>query len=94
MIRDRLGVKPLYYFEYKNSLVFASEIKPLVNLPFFEKKINFKALSSYLSFRYPTEDEELFEKIKRVSPGNIILKGLKNKRRNIGIYLYLIQMKI
>ncbi len=76
LIRDRLGVKPLYYFEYKNSLVFASEIKPLVNLPFFEKKLNFKALSSYLSFRYPTEDEEtFFEKIKRVSPGNIILKG-------------------
>ena len=45
-------------------------------MPFFEKKLNFKALSSYLSFRYPTEDEEtFFDKIKRVTPGKIILKG-------------------
>ena len=60
LIRDRLGIKPLYYYEYKKSLIFSSEINAMVKLPLFRKEINLNAVSSYLSFRYPTEDDKTF----------------------------------
>ena len=60
LIRDRVGIKPLYFFILKNSLFFSSEINSLISNPVFEKKVNLKAISAYLSYRYPTEDEENF----------------------------------
>ena len=73
LIRDRLGIKPLHYFKYKNTLIFASEINSLTSLPIFKKEINFEAISTYLSFRYPTEDESsFFLGIKRLPAGSYI----------------------
>ncbi len=73
LIRDRLGIKPLYYFKHKNSLIFSSEINSLISLPFFKKGVNFKAISSYLSFRYPTEDNEtFFLGVKRLPAGQYL----------------------
>jgi asparagine synthase (glutamine-hydrolysing) len=48
LCRDRLGVKPLYYYHDKNYFVFASEIKSFVCLPFIEKKFNEACLPFYL----------------------------------------------
>ena len=73
LIRDRVGIKPLYYFKYQNSIIFSSEINSLSSIQLFEKKINFNAISTYLSFRYPTEDEEtFFSGLKRVPAGKVI----------------------
>jgi len=73
LVRDRLGIKPLYYFKHDKTIVFSSEINSIISVPFFKKRVNFKAVSSYLSFRYPTEDDEIFFKdLKRVPPGNYI----------------------
>ena len=38
LIRDRVGIKPLYFFILKNSLFFSSEINSLISNPVFEKK--------------------------------------------------------
>ena len=73
LIRDRVGIKPLFFFNYNSTIFFSSEINSLISVPFFKKKVNFKAISSYLSYRYPTEDEENFFKgIKRVTPGSYL----------------------
>jgi len=85
LVRDRLGIKPLYYFKHKNSLVFSSEINSIISVPFFEKKINFKAISSYMSFRYPTEDNDtFFLELKRVPSGSFI--KINSKERLISSY--------
>ena len=49
--RDRYGIKPLYYFKNEKIIMFSSEIKPIINHPNFEKKINFNDLDEYFTFQ-------------------------------------------
>ena len=52
LARDRLGIKPLYYVETRDGLVFASEAKALFQHPDVNPEINLDALDLYLSLRY------------------------------------------
>lgn len=49
MARDRMGEKPLYYYVDKQDIVFASELKPIMNYPVFHKEINEDILVQYFS---------------------------------------------
>ncbi|MBT5021850.1 asparagine synthase (glutamine-hydrolyzing) [Candidatus Woesearchaeota archaeon] len=77
LVRDRLGIKPLFYTRTKNKLIFSSEIKSILIHPDVKKQINYKAISSYLSYRYPINNQTFFENIISVEPGSII--ELNNK---------------
>ena len=73
LARDRMGIKPLYYYIYKNTLIFSSEINSILEGPFFKREPNLKAISSYLSYRYPISDEEtFFLNLKRLPAGKIL----------------------
>lgn len=52
IIRDRMGVKPIYYFHDKNIFAYSSELKSLLLLPFISKNINLNSLSIYLDLMY------------------------------------------
>lgn len=69
LVRDRAGVKPVYYTMFDNKLIFSSEIKGIINMPGFNKKINLQAISSFLSFRQPIGNETLFKGIYILQPG-------------------------
>ena len=80
LIRDRVGIKPLFYCKQDNNLLFSSEIKGIINYPGFKKEINFSAIKSYLAFRYPTNGKNIFFKnISRVDPGTYIEIDIKKK---------------
>ncbi|MDP7238688.1 MAG: asparagine synthetase B, partial [Candidatus Latescibacteria bacterium] len=51
LIRDRLGIKPLYWTRIDGVLFFASEIKAFLAHPGFNREVDLDALSSYLTFR-------------------------------------------
>ena len=69
--RDRFGVKPLYIYQNKNKIVFASEIKALLVLGEVDKTISEENLGSYLAFGTTSNPyENLFEQIKDVVPGH------------------------
>ncbi len=70
LIRDRFGIKPLFYAVSDNSVWFASEIKAIVSLPGFEKKPCLEALHHYFSFDYIPGEITAFEGIKEVRPGH------------------------
>ena len=72
LIRDRFGIKPLYYFKNNDTFIFGSEIKSLLNSNLIEKKPNLDSISSYLSFRYPYGTGTFFESIESVNSGEII----------------------
>lgn len=59
--RDFFGIKPLYYGIFAGRLLFASEIKALLDYPGFVKELNHDALESYLSFQYSVLDETFFK---------------------------------
>ena len=94
LIRDRVGVKPLYYSRFNNTILFSSELKGIINYPGFEKEINFTAIKSYLAFRYPTNGKNIFFKnINRVDPGSYIEIDLLNKNVRERTYWKIPQIK-
>lgn len=72
LIRDRIGKKPLYYYFKNGNLYFASELKPLMASPYFEKKVNEKIISKYLYRQYINAPDSIFENTYKLEPGGIL----------------------
>src|SRR4030043_266932 len=69
LIRDRIGIKPLYYSIHHGRIVFASEIKALLMDPDQKRSLHDEAFYHYLSFLTTPAPQTLFEGIKKLSPG-------------------------
>lgn len=72
LARDRMGIKPLYYWTGDGSFVFASEIKALLAHGPIKAGLNMKVLPEYLVFRHPSRDRTFFSGIRSVEPGHTI----------------------
>ena len=68
IVRDRIGIKPLYYSINKDRLIFASEIKAILMDPTQERKVDEEAFFHYLSFMATPSPNTLFEGIKKLPP--------------------------
>src|SRR6185436_9691641 len=72
--RDRLGVKPLYYFHADDgSLYFGSEIKTLLESGGVKPELNYAGLSDYLANHATSGEETLYHRVKRLLPGHTLL---------------------
>jgi asparagine synthase (glutamine-hydrolysing) len=72
LCRDRYGIKPLYYWFNGKSIVFASEIKSIIEHPDYPKGIDLHALNEYFTFQNLFTYNTLFEGIKMLPPANIV----------------------
>jgi asparagine synthase (glutamine-hydrolysing) len=72
LFRDRLGIKPIFFYSDGSKIMFSSEIKPLISSNLFPKEINYDALSSYLSFRFNYGVGNFFKNINSVEPGEYV----------------------
>jgi asparagine synthase (glutamine-hydrolysing) len=70
--RDRLGVKPLYYWQDSRYLAFASEVKSLLRLPFIQSRLDKTALRDLLTFGYVSGADSVFEGVRRLEPGRVL----------------------
>jgi asparagine synthase (glutamine-hydrolysing) len=73
LARDRLGKKPLVYCIGNRRLLFASELKSLLQAPGIERRVNLQALHHYLTFQYVPSPESIFEGIKKLPPAHYLL---------------------
>jgi len=73
LARDRLGVKPIYYYRNARFLAFASEIKSLLEIAAIPREVNPEALDLYLSLRYVPGPQTMFKNIFRLQPGHILV---------------------
>jgi asparagine synthase (glutamine-hydrolysing) len=73
LVRDRLGVKPLYWTKVGDTLLFASEIKALVASGLFEPVANEAALPETLSTRSIAGSETLFRGVHKLLPGHLLV---------------------
>lgn len=69
LIRDRIGVKPLYYSFHHGRVTFASEIKALLKDPDQHRGLEEEALYHYLSFLTTPAPQTLFQDIRKLPPG-------------------------
>src|SRR3989344_879308 len=83
LVRDRMGVKPLYYYWKNGKFIFASEIKAILEHP-VARNVNLQGLSWFLSFRCNPSLETMFEGIFKLAPGHTLI--LQNKKLTIKPY--------
>ena len=87
LFRDRSGIKPLYYYYDEKFFIFSSELKGIINFPNFKRELSSEALFSYLCFRYPVDDKNIFFKnVKRVTPGSFLVINLNNLEHKSSIF--------
>ena len=79
LLRDRAGVKPLYYFHKNDCLLFASELKSIYSYPVFEKNINEEAVSLFFKYAYIRAPHTIFKNTYKVKPGHYLRLDLTNK---------------
>jgi asparagine synthase (glutamine-hydrolysing) len=77
LIRDRVGIKPLYYSIHNGRITFASEIKALLQDPDQKRSVDEEALYNYLSFLTTPAPQTLFKGIKKL-PGGTWLRIQEN----------------
>ena len=73
LVRDRLGIKPLYWSRCKNSLLFGSELKALWQHPAFDHEIDRGALAAYTRHNYVPGPRSIFRSVKKLPPGCILI---------------------
>lgn len=71
LVRDRLGIKPLYYLRQPAAFAFASEIKAFREFNGWSPSIRREALTEYLLFRYVTGEQTLYEGVQQLPPGHL-----------------------
>ncbi|HQH41944.1 MAG TPA: asparagine synthase (glutamine-hydrolyzing), partial [Bacteroidales bacterium] len=79
--RDHFGIKPLYFFENDNLLLFASEIKALLAHPDVKADVNYPMLNEYFVFQFVVGNDTLFKGIKKFMPGCYTQYNLKDFSR-------------
>lgn len=69
LCRDRLGIKPLYYYQDHDKIIFSSEIKGILNSGLVEAIPDAAAIDDYLGYRYVREPYTFFQQIRQVESG-------------------------
>ena len=70
--RDRLGIKPLYYYWDGKTLIFGSEIKAIVANPRVARTLNLEALCDYFTLLYIPAPKSIFQNIHKLEAGHVL----------------------
>ena len=71
--RDRVGKKPLYFYHHEGHFVFASELKPIMEYPFFKKEIDHDMIGSFLCNKYLASPFCIFKNTYKMLPGSYLI---------------------
>jgi asparagine synthase (glutamine-hydrolysing) len=70
--RDRLGIKPLYYWAAPNGLAFGSELRSFLTLDTFPRELDRTAIASYLALGYVPDPQCVFRHVRKLPPGHAL----------------------
>lgn len=73
LARDRMGKKPLYYHLDRGVLYFASEIKAMLAIPGFRRRVDLAALHHYLGYKHVPHPLSIFEGVRILPPGHLLV---------------------
>ena len=78
-IRDRAGVKPLFYYQKNDLILFASELKSFHEHPEFDKKLNLNSVAAYMQFVNVPTPHCIFKNCSKIKPGYYLKINLESK---------------
>jgi asparagine synthase (glutamine-hydrolysing) len=74
LARDRLGIKPLYYWNTAERLVFASELRAVLALRDFPRTLERSAIGQYLTLGYVPDPQSVFAGVQKLPPGHLLTR--------------------
>ncbi len=86
LVRDRVGIKPLYYSHYKGYFCWGSELKPLLETGFVEKDIDRNSLGEFFQKGYISAPKSIFKNVKKLESGCILEFSLDENKYTIQNY--------
>ncbi len=86
LVRDRLGIKPLYWGRAGRMILFASEIKAVLAHPAFVAEIDRDALAAYMRLGYVPAPHTIYRNLHKLRPGHIISFGLDGVAKERGFW--------
>jgi asparagine synthase (glutamine-hydrolysing) len=72
LVRDHVGIKPLYYANNRDAFIFGSEVKAILASKLIRPTLNSEALHQFLTFLWAPDPNTLFEGVKTVPPGHYL----------------------
>jgi len=70
--RDRIGKKPLYYYQKNNDIAFASELKSLLTIDTIPKKIRVDAVYDFFAYQYIPDPKTIYQDVHKLEPGHYL----------------------
>lgn len=84
--RDRMGIKPLYYWHSGGRFACASELKALLQLPFISRDINLQSLFHYMTLLYVPDQTSIIQGVLRLPPGHSFIFDLERHTLQLDRY--------
>jgi asparagine synthase (glutamine-hydrolysing) len=84
--RDRMGIKPLYYWTSNGRFAFASELKSLLTLPFIDREIDQQSLFHYMTLLYVPDEASIIKGVHRMPPAHSFSYDLKSQQVTLQKY--------
>ncbi|MCC6469019.1 MAG: asparagine synthase (glutamine-hydrolyzing) [Alphaproteobacteria bacterium] len=75
LVRDRLGIKPVYYAESAERLVFGSELKEFAVAPDWKPELDADAVAAYMRFGYVPQPHTIYRGVRKLAPGHMLSIG-------------------
>ncbi len=85
-MRDRAGVKPLYFYQKNDLFLFGSELKSFYQHTAFEKKIDTNSLALFLQFSYIPAPHTIFHHTYKLLPGHVMVLDLSTRQTELKKY--------
>jgi asparagine synthase (glutamine-hydrolysing) len=81
LAQDRIGIKPLYYCLRDGELIFASELKAMLQHPRVDRRLNLLSVSKYFTYGYVPSPHTIFEDVHKLEPGSYLVFDRKGLRK-------------
>lgn len=92
LVRDRLGIKPLYYLQNDDCFLFASELRAIARHPSFNGNIDRRAVALYLQRNCFPAPWTVYDNVRKVPPATIVTFSTKNTGTKVESYWSLLEV--
>lgn len=86
LVRDRLGIKPLYYYSLGDTFLFSSELKSFCRFPEINLKLSESSTYSYFLNNYIIGENSIYENVLRLMPGHYLKYKIRDATKSIQQY--------